>query len=555
MRTQLRRFAALLVLSAMPALHAFAGTSDFDGDGRADVFWRNTTTGANVLWRSGDPATQQSVLGVTNARWTVVGTGDFDGDGNADLLWRNRATGANVIWRSANPATPRAMTSVPNLDWHVAGIGDFDGDGMSDVFWRNLRTGGNVVWRSANSASVRPVSPAGTLAVVAGIGDFDGDHADDVVWRNRATGANALWHSADATRFQALSTVADPYWQIEAVADFDGDGRADLFWRHLLDGRDVVWRSGLSGAPIAVATADISRHVAASGDYDGDGRADLFWRDFFTGGNGVWLSADAATGRRLTVVTNFAWSVLPFDAQPTEPMFEMADARVVEGNSGTLPAAIRVRLSHVAVVPVRVTFAFVSSDDPIFAMPGSDYMPPPQGEIVILPGETTADIPFVVIGDTTPEANERVGVELQDVIQAFVLRAGPDVRILNDDANTLWVERASAVEGNSGTRPMTFRVHLSRPSTTPVTCIVETVTRPMTYFVATPNVDYQAKSAALAIPAGTTEAVFVVDVIGDTINEPIGEIFGIEIHDVVGAVLVVGSVNGIIIDDDPPIIP
>jgi hypothetical protein len=63
------------------------GVGDFDGDGRSDLFWRNDSTGANTIWRSGNNATQTAVAGVANQAWQVVGIGDFDGDGRADLVW------------------------------------------------------------------------------------------------------------------------------------------------------------------------------------------------------------------------------------------------------------------------------------------------------------------------------------------------------------------------------------------------------------------------------------------------------------------------------------
>jgi hypothetical protein len=54
--------------------------------------------------------------------WRVGGSGDYNGDQRADILWRNASTGANVIWRSANSATITAVTSLTNLSWTVVGF-------------------------------------------------------------------------------------------------------------------------------------------------------------------------------------------------------------------------------------------------------------------------------------------------------------------------------------------------------------------------------------------------------------------------------------------------
>jgi len=126
-----------LAFVAMPTL---ATSGDFNGDGKSDVFWRNSSTGADAIWKSGNPSTPQLVASVSNLSWVVAGKGDFDGDGMSDVFWRNQGTGANVIWRSGNPATPRAVVGVSNQSWQVAAVGDFDGDGRSDVFWRNYVT-------------------------------------------------------------------------------------------------------------------------------------------------------------------------------------------------------------------------------------------------------------------------------------------------------------------------------------------------------------------------------------------------------------------------------
>ena len=42
---------------------------------------------------------------------------DFNFDGQADVFWRNSATGGNDIWRSANAALRQITPSVPVLAW------------------------------------------------------------------------------------------------------------------------------------------------------------------------------------------------------------------------------------------------------------------------------------------------------------------------------------------------------------------------------------------------------------------------------------------------------
>jgi hypothetical protein len=35
---------------------------------------------------------------VSDLNWQVVAVRDFNGDGKADILWRNMSTGENAIW-------------------------------------------------------------------------------------------------------------------------------------------------------------------------------------------------------------------------------------------------------------------------------------------------------------------------------------------------------------------------------------------------------------------------------------------------------------------------
>jgi VCBS repeat protein/acetyl xylan esterase AXE1 len=86
-------------LDTVPLTWEIVGTGDFNGDGRADLVWRNQETGAVVLWLlDGGTILARPELDTMPLTWEIVGTGDFNGDGRAELVWRNQETGTVVLW-------------------------------------------------------------------------------------------------------------------------------------------------------------------------------------------------------------------------------------------------------------------------------------------------------------------------------------------------------------------------------------------------------------------------------------------------------------------------
>jgi len=270
---------------------------DFNGDGTADLLWRNTSTGADALWLSANSGAAQSLATVADQNWKMMGAGDFNGDGRSDIVWRNVATGANSIWRSGNYATAQAMASVGDQNWTVVGVGDFNGDGVADLLWRNGTTGANAIWRSANVSTPQTVATIADLHwQVAGVGDFDGDGVADILWRNTTTGADSIWRSGNYATPIAMASVTNTAWKIVGVGDFNGDGRSDVVWRNTATGDDSIWWSGSStGGSVIAAVTNQDWTIADVGDYNHDGKADLFWRNLATGADAIWLSANVQT--------------------------------------------------------------------------------------------------------------------------------------------------------------------------------------------------------------------------------------------------------------------
>src|SRR4029077_19325338 len=116
-----------------------------------------------------------------DASWSVAGIGDFNGDGDADVLWRQSTPGTLVDWSMNGSAveadayvTYQGNAIVPDSSWSVVGIGDFNGNGDTDILWRQGTTGSLVEWLM-NGSSVsssafvtsngNPVTPDSTWSV------------------------------------------------------------------------------------------------------------------------------------------------------------------------------------------------------------------------------------------------------------------------------------------------------------------------------------------------------------------------------------------------------
>lgn len=122
-----------------------AAVADIDGDGYSDFVWRNATTGAmGVTFMNGLSVREDRLFDsseVKDQNSVPAGAADFDGDGYADLLWRDTLSGALSVWlmKGVKHLTGRTVTiqTVADMNWRVAALGDVNADGRADIIWQH----------------------------------------------------------------------------------------------------------------------------------------------------------------------------------------------------------------------------------------------------------------------------------------------------------------------------------------------------------------------------------------------------------------------------------
>ncbi|MDZ4828972.1 MAG: VCBS repeat-containing protein, partial [Phycisphaerae bacterium] len=121
------------------------GTGDLDGDGKSDLVFRNASGLVSAWLLNGFAIVTQGNL--TNApaigsAFVISAIGDLDGDGRADLVWRNTSTGQVNAWllEALNRKVGGVLGFIP-LVWTLEATADLNGDTKGDLVWTNSSTG------------------------------------------------------------------------------------------------------------------------------------------------------------------------------------------------------------------------------------------------------------------------------------------------------------------------------------------------------------------------------------------------------------------------------
>jgi len=233
---------------------------DFDHNGASDFVWRLATNGANVLWLmnadGGGGIVSSTVIGGTT-RWRIEATGDYDNDLKTDLVWRESVSGANVMWLM-NGATTASSTAIGgDASWRLVGVDegfDANADGKTDCIWRNSRSGACVL-KIMNGSSVtgsRAIGGSSTWSIVMAT-DIDSDGCGDLMWRDSVTGSVV----------QRLMTITGDIKQSDAIGGNSQWLLVNTYTVDFLGVGAVIWRDGTSGVNVL--------KVFFEGSYPSDG--------------------------------------------------------------------------------------------------------------------------------------------------------------------------------------------------------------------------------------------------------------------------------------------
>ena len=318
------------------AIPDFVNDGDVNGDGKADIFWRNSVTNENrIFLMDGNVIITDAPINIiADASWEIAGLGDFNKDGRSDILWRNNITVHNHISLMNGTETPVGVNldliNLTSSKYEVRGIVDLDNDGYKDIFWQYAGSALGA-FTFMNGTSERPGGGSGIFFLpvswnVEIVTDFNGDGYADRLYRHietREVWMNLMVGSITTNGGGAGEHVAytGNNWDIVGVSDFNDDGQSDILWRNNTDGH--LWMYLMNGATISNGTSEApGEHVAytslewdivAIGDYNGDGKKDIFWRNSVDGRNHMYLmdgtSPVPSEGVPVTTVSDLNWEV------------------------------------------------------------------------------------------------------------------------------------------------------------------------------------------------------------------------------------------------------
>ena len=224
------------------------------------------------------------------------------------------------------------------------------------------------------------------------------------------------------------------------------------------------------------------------------------------------------------------------------PSLSVDDSLMVEGDTGTKMQSFLLRLSRAVGYPVVVSV----HTRPGSAGAGTDFTAI-RTDVTIPAYQTGVVVSVPILGDTLIEPRENYFLQVDGATLATIADGEASGWITDNDQPLLSVTDATVVEGDAGTRLLTFTVRLDRAAGGPVTYDVFTEDGN-----AQAGIDYDALAlSGQVIPAGQLAHAHSVVIRGDTDVEQT-EMVLLKVRHPGGAGIRDGQGLGYVINDDGP---
>jgi CSLREA domain-containing protein len=266
------------------------------------------------------------------------------------------------------------------------------------------------------------------------------------------------------------------------------------------------------------------------------------------------VKLSSATNAKLADATGTATIV----DDDTTLVLNVSGSSVLEGNKGKTSLNFMVSLNRASSRTVKVNVKTVAAlIDP--ATVKTDYVEIKPKALSFKPGETSKIVAVSVVSDSVFEANERVRLQLSTPMNALIGEANAEGVIINDDGvsakdndddsieetlPTLSIDDAQIVEGNSGTKTISFTLTLSKQSERAVSVAFATAN-----VTAIAGSDYESIAGNLTFAPGETLKTIAVTIKGDLVRES-DEQLKLVLSRSINAILERSIGTGTIINDD-----
>jgi hypothetical protein len=323
------------------------------------LVWRQMATGDNWSYEvNADFIVSSYPLNKVSTEWRLVGRSDFNGDGKTDLFWRHQ-NGTNWIYLLDGESTlvSRSPGVVPS-EWDIVGFGDANADGTDDVFWQHQTTGQLYVHMMQGATVISAKSIVKQVAAewaVESIGDLSGDGRADVLWRNSAT--HDVWvyqlDGANISQSYGLNRVGLE-WSMVSLGDFNGDGQQDILWRNTNTGTLWVYMMNNGHVALSYRLADVANMdwtIASLQDTNGDGVDDVVWRNRQTGENWLYIMGEGSIGssKRIATVADTNWRICSDDPGLNQTESDSSTGELIQGQIALSWDAVLERQSGAAM--------------------------------------------------------------------------------------------------------------------------------------------------------------------------------------------------------------